>query len=141
MRILLVSDLHYRLPQCDWVVRVAPSFDLVVPAGDHLDINSAVSLDAQSVVILRYLSLLRSAGDVAVSSGNHDLTGPDGQGEQAALWFSEARLAGVPTDGDSLLLGDTGKAARSKRRTRWKSKSLSYSIWRVSSSLGVTVPT
>ena len=106
MRILLVSDLHYRLPQFDWVVRVAPSFDLVVLAGDHLDINSAVSLDAQSVVIVRYLSLLRSAGDVAVSSGNHDLTGPDGQGEQAALWFSEARLAGVPTDGDSLLLGD-----------------------------------
>jgi len=107
VRILLVSDLHYRLPQFDWVVRVAPSFDLVVPAGDHLDINSAVSLDAQSVVILRYLSLLRSAGDVDVSSGNHDLTGPDGQGEQAALWFSEACLAGVPTDGDSLLLGDT----------------------------------
>jgi hypothetical protein len=42
-----------------------------------------------------------------VSSGNHDLTGPDGQGEQSALWLSEARSAGVPTDGGSLLLGDT----------------------------------
>ena len=30
MRILLVSDLHYTLPQLDWVVRAAPSFDLVV---------------------------------------------------------------------------------------------------------------
>jgi Calcineurin-like phosphoesterase len=40
-------------------------------------------------------------------SGNHDLTGPDGQGEQAALWLAEARAAGVPTDGDSLMLGDT----------------------------------
>jgi Icc-related predicted phosphoesterase len=107
VRILLVSDLHYRLPQFDWVVRVAPSFDLVVLAGDHLDISSPVALDAQSVVILRYLSLLRSAGTVAVSSGNHDLTGPDAQGEQAALWLSEARSSGVPTDGDSLLLGDT----------------------------------
>jgi len=28
MRILLVSDLHYTLPQLDWVVRAAPSFDL-----------------------------------------------------------------------------------------------------------------
>ena len=54
MRILLVSDLHYTLPQFDWVVRSAPRFDLVVLAGDHLDISSAVSLDAQSVVVLRY---------------------------------------------------------------------------------------
>jgi Icc-related predicted phosphoesterase len=107
VRILLVSDLHYRLPQLDWVVRAAPSFDLVVMAGDHLDISSAVSLDAQSVVVLQYLSLLQAAGRVAVSSGNHDLTGPDAQGEQAALWLAEARAAGVPTDGDSLLLGNT----------------------------------
>ena len=107
MRILLISDLHYRLPQFDWVVSVAPTFDLVVMAGDHLDISSSVSLDAQSVVILQYLSLLQSAGHVAVSSGNHDLTGPDARGEQTALWLAEARVAGVPTDGDSILLGDT----------------------------------
>lgn len=107
MRLLLVSDLHYTLPQLDWVVRVAPSFDLVVIAGDSLDISSPVSLDAQSVVILKYLSLLQAAGRVAVSSGNHDLTGPDAQGEQCALWLTEARAAGIPTDGDSLLIGDT----------------------------------
>ena len=107
VRILLVSDLHYSLPQLDWVVDVAPTFDLVVVAGDHLDISSAVSLDAQSIVILRYLSLLHSSGRVAVSSGNHDLTGPDAQGEQAALWLTDARASGVPVDGDSLLVGDT----------------------------------
>ena len=107
MRILLVSDLHYTLPQLDWVVRRAPSFDLVVLAGDHLDISSTVSLDAQSVVMLRYLALLHAAGRVAVSSGNHDLTGPDGNGEQSALWLGKARAAGVPTDGDSLWVGDT----------------------------------
>jgi Icc-related predicted phosphoesterase len=107
MRILLVSDLHYSLPQLDWVVAAAPSFDLVVIAGDNLNISSAVALDAQSVVVLRYLSLLHGAGHVAVSSGNHDLTGPDATGEQTALWLAEARAEGVPTDGDSLLLGDT----------------------------------
>jgi Icc-related predicted phosphoesterase len=107
VRILLVSDLHYTLPQLDWVVRAAPSFDLVVMAGDQLDISSSVSLDAQSVVILRYLALLQDAGRVAVSSGNHDLTGPDAQGEQCALWLGEARAAGVPTDGDTLTIGDT----------------------------------
>jgi Icc-related predicted phosphoesterase len=107
VRILLVSDLHYTLPQLDWVVRRAPAFDLVVLAGDHLDISSPVPLDAQSVVILNYLKLLQTAGRVAVSSGNHDLTGPDANGEQSAVWLAAARAAGVPTDGDSLRIGDT----------------------------------
>ena len=107
MRILLLSDLHYTLPQLDWVVHVAPDFDLVVLAGDHLDISSTVSLHAQSVVILRYLALLKAAGNVAVSSGNHDLTGPDDNGEQAALWLAEARTTGMPCDGESIQIGDT----------------------------------
>jgi Icc-related predicted phosphoesterase len=107
VRVLLVSDLHYSLPQFDWVVRAAPSFDLVALAGDHLDISSPVSLDAQIVVILQYFSLIRDATHMAASSGNHDLTGPDAHGEQAALWLAEARQAGIRTDGDSWLLGDT----------------------------------
>lgn len=89
------------------MVRAAPSFDLVVLAGDHLDIGSSVPLNAQAVVLLQYFSLLRSATRIAVSSGNHDLTGPDTHGEQAALWLDEARRAGVPTDGDELLVDDT----------------------------------
>ena len=107
MRILLVSDLHYCLPQFDWVVRAAPRFDLVVIAGDHLDISLPVSLDAQSVVVTHYLALLHAAGHVAVSSGNHDLTGPDAAGEQSALWLADVRKAGVPTDGDELAIGET----------------------------------
>jgi len=107
VRLLLVSDLHYTLPQLDWVVRAAPGYDLVVVAGDSLDISSAVPLDVQSVVLLRYFDLLEAASRVAVSSGNHDLTGPDGQGENCALWLAQARAAGVPTDGDSIELGDT----------------------------------
>jgi Icc-related predicted phosphoesterase len=106
VRILLVSDLHYTLPQLDWVVRVAPSFDLVVLAGDTLDVASAVPLDVQTAVALRYLALLRQATQVAVASGNHDLTGPDAHGEQAALWLAQARASGVPVDGDALELGD-----------------------------------
>jgi len=107
VRILLVSDLHYSLPQLDWVVRASPSYDLVVLAGDSLDIGSAVPLDAQTVVILRYLALLQAQGRVLVSSGNHDLTGPDANGEQCALWLGEARGSGVAIDGDSVLVGDT----------------------------------
>ncbi len=107
MRILLVSDLHYSLPQFDWVVGAAPDFDLVALAGDHLDVSSSVPLHAQSVVVLRYLSLVQASGHVAVSSGNHDLTGPDEAGEQAALWLSEARQTGIPTDKDSLRIDET----------------------------------
>lgn len=106
MRILHVSDLHYSLRQLDWVVAAASSFDLVVVAGDNLDISSYVPLDAQSVVVLNYLSLLHGAGRLAVSSGNHDLTGPDRNGEQSALWLADAKAAGICSDGDSLRLGD-----------------------------------
>ncbi len=106
MRILLVSDLHYSLPQFDWVVQVAPNYDLIAIAGDSLDISSPVALDAQTVVVLRYLSLLQQTSTVVVCSGNHDLTGPASNGEQSALWLEQARQAGVPCDGDSLRVGD-----------------------------------
>jgi len=106
LRILLVSDLHYTLPQLDWVVSVAPDFDLVVLAGDTLSIRSAVPLEAQPIVILEYLSMLQDSVQVILSSGNHDLTGPDSQGEQSALWLTDVRSLGIPTDGDSLTLGD-----------------------------------
>lgn len=107
MRILLVSDLHYALRQLDWVVEAASGFDLVVLAGDHLDLASAVPLDAQSVVILRYADLIAEKTRLAISSGNHDLTGPDAAGEQCAVWLAEAAAQGIPTDGDSIDLGDT----------------------------------
>jgi Icc-related predicted phosphoesterase len=107
MRILLVSDLHYGLPQLDWVVEAAADFDLVVVAGDSLDIASVVPLDAQSAVIDRYLTLLDEATTVVVCSGNHDLTGPDANGEQSALWLAGPRDAGITTDGGSLLVDDT----------------------------------
>lgn len=107
MRILLVSDLHYTLRQLDFVVEAAPDFDVVVIAGDLLDISSPVEIDAQVVVVQRYLELLRDATTVVVGSGNHDLTGPDANGEQAALWMVDVRDAGIAADGASLLVGDT----------------------------------
>ncbi|MEJ8814202.1 metallophosphoesterase family protein [Variovorax ureilyticus] len=107
MRILLVSDLHYALRQLDWVVSAAPDYDLVVLAGDHMDVSSPVSLDTQSLVLLRYFSLANPGRSLVVASGNHDLTGADPHGERAALWLPESRRAGIAIDGDSLMLGDT----------------------------------
>ncbi len=102
-----MSDLHYSLRQLDWVVDASPSFDVVALVGDSLDISSAVPLDAQSIVVRRYLELIDSATQLVVSSGNHDLTGPDEQGEQTALWLRESREDGIATDGDSVLIEDT----------------------------------
>src|SRR5262245_48941978 len=107
MRVLAVSDLHYTLRQFDWLVAAAPEFDLVVLAGDQLDATSSVECDAQIVVVLKYLELLAARCAVVVSSGNHDLTGANTDGERAALWLDEARSFGVHTDGDSLIVGDT----------------------------------
>jgi Icc-related predicted phosphoesterase len=107
VQILVVSDLHYALRQLDWLVGAAPEFDLVVIAGDSLDVSSSVDSDAQIIVVLHYFELLARAVPLVVSSGNHDLTGADANGEQAALWLDEARNLGVITDGDSIVVDDT----------------------------------
>jgi Icc-related predicted phosphoesterase len=107
MRILHVSDLHYSLQQFDWVVGAASEFELLALAGDYLRVGSVVPLDDQTLTVLEYLTLLQSVTSIAVCSGNHDLTGPDAGGEQSALWLSEAKAVGIPTDGSSLMAGDT----------------------------------
>ena len=59
MRILVVADLHYSLPQYDWLLAEAPRYDLVIIAGDHIDLSSAVDGRAQILVISKYLDMLR----------------------------------------------------------------------------------
>jgi Icc-related predicted phosphoesterase len=101
MKCLLVSDLHYTLKQFDWLERVAADFDLVVVAGDHLDISSTVALDAQVIVILKYLRRVHGKTRLLVSSGNHDLTARNEVDEKVARWMSRVRQLGVAADGDS----------------------------------------
>lgn len=102
MKILLVSDLHYALKQLDWICSVAGDFDLVVLAGDHLDISSTLGVDAQIVVILKYLRRIRERTSLVVCSGNHDLNGRNGAGERSARWISRVRALGIPADDDFL---------------------------------------
>jgi Icc-related predicted phosphoesterase len=99
MRILLVSDLHYTLKQLDWVVEVAADYELVVLAGDHLDIASIVEPDAQIAVMLEYLSRIARKTAVVACSGNHDLNASNELGERAARWLEAARDSGVFIDG------------------------------------------
>ncbi|MEM9235886.1 MAG: metallophosphoesterase [Verrucomicrobiota bacterium] len=98
MKILLVADLHYTLRQWDWLGAVAEKFDLVVIAGDLLDIGSIVPLDAQIVVIRKYLDKLRGQSPLLVSSGNHDLL--PGDPTPSAKWLQNERSDGLLVDGD-----------------------------------------
>jgi Icc-related predicted phosphoesterase len=107
MKFLLVSDLHYALKQFDWTASAAPDFDVVVLAGDHLDIAGQLDGSVQIVVILKYLKLLATRAKIVVSSGNHDLDVRNEAGEKIARWMNRVRQLGIPTDGDSLKLGST----------------------------------
>lgn len=98
---MVASDLHYTLPQLDWVVSVAGAYDLVVLAGDHLDISSIVDPDAQIAVVVEYLARLAAKTAVVACSGNHDLNTENELGERAAPWLERARAAGVVVDGMS----------------------------------------
>jgi len=91
MRILLVSDLHYALKQLDWVASVAATYEIVVIAGDVLDIESMVEPDTQIAVVLEYLARFATKTTVVVSSGNHDLNARNEHDERSAVWLAAAR--------------------------------------------------
>ena len=107
MRCLVVADLHYSLPQLDWLVSAAPHFDLVIFAGDALDIGSMVDFRAQIVVVKKYLALLAATTRVILCSGNHDLDERNAEGEKISRWISEVRELGIACDGDNLMVGET----------------------------------
>ena len=107
MRCLVVADLHYSLPQFDWLLAAAPQFDLVIFAGDALDIGSPVDFRAQIMVVRKYLALLSGVTKVMLCSGNHDLDERNPEGEKISRWIGEAREYGIACDGDSLVVGDT----------------------------------
>ena len=103
MRCLLVADLHYSLPQLDWVVQVAPGFDLVILAGDLLDLGSLVDYHAQIVVAQAYVSRIAQKTQVILCSGNHDLDSLGAEGEKIAAWIEATGSDAILIDGASLL--------------------------------------
>jgi len=107
MRLLLVSDLHYGLRQYDWVAEAAPDFDVVVIAGDMLDLRSVVPIPAQTTAIAAQLARIGARGTLAAASGNHDLDDRDEAGEKAASWLQRSRSSQVHVDGDALVIGRT----------------------------------
>lgn len=107
MRLLVVADLHYSLPQFDWVLDCAADFDMVVMAGDHLDLASLVDARAQTVVVNKYFSKLSEKTRLVTCSGNHDLDSSKEAGEKIAKWLKGSNMKGIPSDGETFLAGDT----------------------------------
>lgn len=107
MRLLLVADLHYQLPQFDWVLAHAEEFDVVVMSGDHLDIASFVDGRTQSVVVKKYFGRLREKTRLLICSGNHDLDSKTAEGEKIASWLQGTPLPDVLSDGESLVFEET----------------------------------
>jgi hypothetical protein len=107
VKCLVTADLHYNLRQFDWVLGVAGDFDIVILAGDHLDMFSTVDGRAQSVVVGKYLERLAPMTRLLICSGNHDLDSRDGTGEKTARWVAGFRALGIPTDDDTVVVEDT----------------------------------
>ena len=106
MKLLLVADLHYTLRQWDWLGPAAERFDLVIVAGDLLDIGSIVPLDTQIVVTRKYLHRLAAKNTLLVSSGNHDVLSPTQGTEKSAAWLQQERGPQLHVDGDHFTHGD-----------------------------------
>ena len=106
MKILVASDLHYRLKQFDWLTSQAINCDAMIIAGDMLDISSSLDLNVQISVITKYLRKIGEQTPLLVCSGNHDGNEKNDAGEYIAPWLQEARNQQVHVDGDSIFFGD-----------------------------------
>jgi Icc-related predicted phosphoesterase len=106
MKILVTSDLHYRLKQFDWLVAQADHYDAVIIAGDLLDISSITGLDVQIVVMKKYLRKIGAKAPLLVCSGNHDGNEKNAADEFIAPWLQDARREQVFVDGDNVFFDD-----------------------------------
>jgi Icc-related predicted phosphoesterase len=107
MKLLVTSDLHYRLKQLDWLLDQSRAYDAVAIVGDLLDISSPLDLDVQIVVIKKYLTRICDGRKLLVCSGNHDGNAKNAADEFIAPWLQEVRQEQLHVDGDDTLLGST----------------------------------
>ena len=97
MKILVVSDIHYSLKQFDWLVAHLKPYDLVVIAGDMMELGSYVESDTQAAVMEQYFRKICSEVPLVVCSGNHDLV-DDGDGVRSSEWLADIAIPGLVVD-------------------------------------------
>lgn len=105
MKIIIASDLHYRLKQFDWLENVAPQFDAMIIAGDLLDISSLLDLQVQVSVVCKYLQRISNKTRLLVCSGNHDGNEKNDNDEFIAPWLQQVRGPMLHVDGDDVQFG------------------------------------
>ena len=99
--VCLPSRSDHPLPRFDRVLEIAPDFDVVVLAGDQLELASIVDRRAQSVVMRKYFERLRAMTRVVTCSGNHDLDVPHETGrEDGQMARAEGPTDGITSDGE-----------------------------------------
>jgi len=103
-KILVVSDLHYRLPQFDWLTTQTGAFDLIILAGDMLQLKSTVDPDTQAAVVEEYFRKICRKVPLIVCSGNHDII-DDGTGERSAEWLTDLDIPNLTVDWQSYRAG------------------------------------
>jgi Icc-related predicted phosphoesterase len=104
LKVLIVADIHYSLRQYDWLMQVGPSYDMVIVAGDLLDIAGHVDLDTQIVVVSKYLARLGALVPLVVCSGNHDADGRNAADEAITRWLEDVQNKSVHIDGEHIPL-------------------------------------
>lgn len=97
MKILVVSDIHYSLRQYDWLVREGSNHDLVIIAGDLLEMASPVDLDTQASVVTQYFQRISATTPLVVCSGNHDLL-TDCNGICSSEWLEDLAVPNLTVD-------------------------------------------
>ncbi len=105
MKLLAVADLHFSLPQFDWLVQQAGNHDAVILAGDLLDISGHLDLDSQIIVVTKYLRTISARTRLLVCSGNHDGDERNEHQEFVARWLQRVRASGLTVDGTGVELG------------------------------------
>ncbi len=76
-------------------------FDLLVLAGDLLDLGSAVDIEVQELVVRKYLRRFASSRTLLSSSGNHAIQEQHSCRERAATWMKNLGDRDLKVDYDS----------------------------------------
>ena len=112
MRILLTADLHRDKTKLRWVLEDAPAHDVLLVAGDFLDIFSTTGFTEQKSEIIRWKSSVLARGrGLAWCSGNHDFFQRERSPISVAspLWMREASSThNFVADGESRILETSG---------------------------------
>jgi uncharacterized protein len=107
MRILHVTDFHFRRPWFDWLAAQSKEFDVCCFTGDLLNMfpQERVTIRQQMQWVLAWLDAF--PGRLFVCSGNHDSwpkTGNVSDGEAEGAWLKKANAAAVSVDGTNQVI-------------------------------------